>query len=194
MTGFETVLLRAAGTAASALVRSALSRAPGAGLTTDPARPVQRWRRPPTELGEPEVRRLAEALAARMDEATARLPENERLAAVAAVGDAFASLGPLDAEALFAADLDPTTLAAALPPAPPGLGEAAEALYGRLVRLCCEHTVEYLTTLPGFAARTDAELVRRTGRLERHMDRTAARLAATAASEAHHFRCKDQRN
>ncbi|KJY22503.1 MULTISPECIES: NACHT domain-containing NTPase [Streptomyces] len=174
MTGFETVLLRVAGTAASALVRSLLSRAPGAGLTAAPARPVPRWRRPPTELAEPEVRRLAEALAARMTEATARLPEHERLAAVAAVGDAFAALGPLDAEALFAADLDPTALAATLPPAPPGLGGAAEALYGRLVRLCCEHTVEYLTTLPGFAARTDVELVRRTGELARAVDRLGA--------------------
>ncbi|MFC9825440.1 NACHT domain-containing protein [Streptomyces erythrochromogenes] len=190
MTGFETVLLRVAGTAASALIRSALSRAPGAGLTADPARPVPRWRRTTAELGEPEVRRLTETLAARMDEATARLPEHERLAAVAAAGDAFAALGPLDAEALFAADLDPATLAAALPPAPPGLGEAAEALYGRLVRLCCEHTVEYLTTLPGFGARADVELVRRTGRLERHVDRMAARLAATAASEAHRFEQK----
>ncbi|MFJ6782189.1 NACHT domain-containing protein [Streptomyces yangpuensis] len=190
MTGFETVLLRVAGTAASALVRSALAQAPGAGLTRDPARPVQRWRRPPTELGEPEIRRLTEALAARMNEAAARLPEHERLAAVAAVGDAFAALGPLNAEALFAADLDPDTLAAALPPPPPGLGEPAEALYGRLVRLCCAHTVEYLTTLPGFAARADVELVRRTGRLERHMDRTAARPAATAASEVHRFEQK----
>ncbi|MFD9080421.1 NACHT domain-containing protein [Streptomyces erythrochromogenes] len=190
MTGFETVLLRVAGTAASALVRSALSRAPGAGLTADPARPVPRWRRPPTELAEPEVRRLAEALAARMTEATARLPEHERLAAIAAVGDAFAALGPLDAEALFAADLDPTALAATLPPAPPGLGGPAEALYGRLVRLCCEHTVEYLTTLPGFAARADVELVRRTGRLERHMDTMESRLTATAASEAHRFEQK----
>ncbi|MFF3724473.1 NACHT domain-containing protein [Streptomyces erythrochromogenes] len=180
MTGFETVLLRVAGTAASALVRSALSRAPGAGLTADPARPVPRWRRPPTELAEPEVRRLAEALAARMTEATARLPEHERLAAVAAVGDAFAALGPLDAEALFAADLDPTALAATLPPAPPGLGGPAEALYGRLVRLCCEHTVEYLTTLPGFAARTDVELVRRTGNLARAVDRLGAAGDGTA--------------
>ncbi|WP_405446745.1 NACHT domain-containing protein [Streptomyces erythrochromogenes] len=180
MTGFETVLLRVAGTAASALVKSLLSRTPGAGLTPDPARPSPRWRKPPTELGEPEVRRLAGTLAARMTEATARTPDHERLAAVAAVGDAFAALGPLDAEALFAADLDPDTLAAMLPPPPPGLGEPAESLYGRLVRLCCEHTVEYLTTLPGFAARADVELVRRTGELARAVDRLAATGDGTA--------------
>ncbi|WP_405425710.1 NACHT domain-containing protein [Streptomyces erythrochromogenes] len=180
MTGFETVLLRVAGTAASALVKSLLGRAPGAGLAADPVRPSPRWRRPPTELGEPEVRRLAGTLAARMSEATARIPDHERLAAVAAVGDAFAALGPLDAEALFAADLDPDTLAATLPPPPPGLGEPAESLYGRLVRLCCEHTVEYLTTLPGFAARADVELVRRTGHLARAVDRLGAAGDGTA--------------
>ncbi|MFE6910299.1 NACHT domain-containing protein [Streptomyces erythrochromogenes] len=180
MTGFETVLLRVAGTAASALVRSLLSRTPGAGLTADPARPVPRWRRPPTELAEPEVRRLTGTLAARMTEATARLPEHERLAAVAAVGDAFAALGPLDAQALFEADLDPDTLASRLPPPPPGLGEAAGALYGRLVRLCCEHALEHLTTLPGFAARADVELVRRTGNLARAVDRLGAAGDGTA--------------
>ncbi|MFG2338471.1 hypothetical protein [Streptomyces yangpuensis] len=107
MTGFETVLLRVAGTAAGALVRSALSRAPGAGLTTDPARPVPRWRRPPADLGDPEIRRLTETLAARMGPVCAALPEHERLAAVTAVGDAFTALGRLDADTLFAADLDP---------------------------------------------------------------------------------------
>ncbi|MFD5620311.1 NACHT domain-containing protein [Streptomyces yangpuensis] len=180
MTGFETVLLRVAGTAASALVRSALSRTPGAALTADPARPVPRWRKPPADLGEPEIRRLTETLAARLGPVSAALPEHERLAAVTAVGDAFTALGRLDADTLFAADLDPVALAATVPPAPPGLGAAAEALYGRLVGLCCEHTVEYLTTLPGFAARADVELVRRTGDLARAVDRLGAAEDGTA--------------
>ncbi|MEW2585956.1 NACHT domain-containing protein [Streptomyces virginiae] len=180
MTGLETVLLRVAGTAASALVRSLLTRTPGAGLTPDPARPSPRWRKPPTELGEGEIGKLAETLAARLGPACAALPEHERLAAVTAVGDAFATLGPLDAEALFAADLDPDALAATLPPPPPALGEAAQALYGRLVRLCCAHVVEYTTTLPGFAARADVELVRRTGELTRAVDRLGAAGDGTA--------------
>ncbi|MFI1652430.1 NACHT domain-containing protein [Streptomyces avidinii] len=174
MTGFETVLLRVAGTAAATLVRSLLARAPGAGLTTDPARPAPRWRRPPQELGEAELRRLTDALADRLGGAAAGLPEHERLAAVAAVGDTFAALGPLDAESLFAADLDPSALAATLPPPPAGLAPAAGALYGRLVRLCCAHAVEYVTTLPGFGARADVELVRRTGELARAVDRLGA--------------------
>ncbi|WP_405532003.1 NACHT domain-containing protein [Streptomyces avidinii] len=174
MTGFETVLLWVAGTAAATLVRSLLARAPGAGLTTDPARPAPRWRRPPQELGEAELRRLTDALADRLGGAAAGLPEHERLAAVTAVGDTFAALGPLDAESLFAADLDPSALAATLPPPPAGLAPAAGALYGRLVRLCCAHAVEYVTTLPGFGARADVELVRRTGELARAVDRLGA--------------------
>ncbi|MFI8498592.1 NACHT domain-containing protein [Streptomyces sp. NPDC085524] len=180
MTGFETVLLRVAGTAAGAVVKSLLARAPGAGLAADPAGPAPRWRTPPAELGEPEMRRLSEVLAARLEEATARLPEHERLAAVAAVGDAFAALGPLDAGALFSADLDPAALAAALPAPPPGLGEGADALYRRLVGLCCTHAVEYVTTLPAFGARADVELVRRTGELARSLDRLGSAGAGAA--------------
>ncbi|MGZ9930197.1 NACHT domain-containing protein [Streptomyces sp. NC-S4] len=180
MTGFETVLLRVAGTAAGALVKSLLARTPGAGLAADPARPVQRWRRPPAELGDGEMRRLAEALAARLGPECAALPEHERLAALDAAGDAFAALGPLDARSLFAADLDPAALAAALPGPPAGLSPAAGALYGRLVRLCCAHAVEYVTTLPGFGARADVELVRRTGELARSLDRLGATGDGTA--------------
>ncbi|MEU9161030.1 NACHT domain-containing protein [Streptomyces sp. NPDC048424] len=180
MTGIETVLLRVAGTAASTLLKSLLARAPGAGLTPAPARPAQPWRRPPAELGEREMRRLADTLAARLADATARLPEHERLAALDAVADSFAALGPLGAEALYSADLDPAALAAAVPPPPAGLAPAAEALYGRLVRLCCEHAVEHVTTLPGFGARTDVELVRRTGELARAVDRLGAANDGTA--------------
>ncbi|MER6446880.1 NACHT domain-containing protein [Streptomyces venezuelae] len=180
MTGWETVVLRVAGTAAGALVRSLLARVPGAGLTADPARPAPRWRKPPPELGEGEMRRLTGALAARLGPEGTALPEHERLAALDAVGDAFAELGPLDAEALFATDLDPTALAAAVPPPPAGLSPSAEALYGRLVRLCCTHAVEYLTTLPGFGARAGVELVRRTGELARAVDRLGAAGDGTA--------------
>ncbi|MFD0124248.1 NACHT domain-containing protein [Streptomyces virginiae] len=180
MTGIETVLLRVAGTAAGTLVKSLLARAPGAGLAADPARPAPRRRKPPAELGAGEMRRLTETLAGRLGPECAALPEHERLAALDAVGDGFAALGALDAKALFAADLDPTALAATLPPPPAGLAPAAEALYGRLIRLCCAHAVEYVTTLPGFGARADVELVRRTGELARAVDRLGATGDGTA--------------
>ncbi|GLX36303.1 ATP-binding protein [Streptomyces roseochromogenus] len=171
MTGFETVLLRVAGTAAGALAKSLLARSPGAGLTREPARPAPPWRRP-AELGDPEIRRLTEALAARLGEATARLPEHECLAAVDAVGDAFAAFGSLDADTLFKADLDPTTLATTVLTHTPsaGLTDGAQSAYRDLVELCCAHAVEYMTTLPGFGARANLELVRRTGELSRAVD------------------------
>lgn len=92
MTGFETVLLRVAGTAATTLLKSLLARAPGAGLTADPVRPAGRLRRP-TELGDPEIRRLTRTLASRLGEETARLPDHERSAVVDSVADTFAAVG-----------------------------------------------------------------------------------------------------
>ncbi|RSS80870.1 NACHT domain-containing NTPase [Streptomyces sp. WAC06614] len=186
MAGVETAVLRTASTAAGWLWRTRLGQVPGARLTDRPVRPAPRWRRP-EELGTPEVRRLAEELAARLGPAAARLPEHERLAALDAVADAFALLGGVGADALFAADLDPAELAARLPvPAGAGLGPEAEALARDLIRLTCTHAVEYLTALPSFAARADVELVRRTGALQRSVDRLD-RLADRADGAAHAF-------
>ncbi|MEW2415811.1 NACHT domain-containing protein [Streptomyces sp. NPDC046866] len=185
MTGFETAVLRAASAAAGSLLRSRLGQVPGAGLTDEPVRPAQRWRRP-AQLGGPELRRLAEGLAQRLGPASAGLPEHERLAALDAVADAFAGLGrgKTGADALFAADLDPAALAAALPvPPAAGLSAAAEAVCRDLIRLACVHAVEYLTTLPGFGARADVELVRRTGALARAVDR----LGEERSGAAHAF-------
>ncbi|GAA0279252.1 NACHT domain-containing protein [Streptomyces polychromogenes] len=175
MAGVETAALRAASTAAGWLWRSRLGQVPGAGLTDRALRPAARWRRP-EELGEPEARRLAGELAERLGGAAARLPEHERLAALDAVADAFAGLGGVDADAVFAADLDPVRLAALLPvPAGAGLSPSAQAVARDLVRLACAHTVEYLTTLPSFGARAEVELVRRAGALQRSVDRLAGR-------------------
>lgn len=173
MAGVETAVLKAASTAAGWLWRSRLGQVPGARLADRPVRPAARWRRP-EELGAPEARRLAEELAGRLGGAAARLPEHERLAALDAVADAFAGLGRVDADAVFAADLDPVRLAALLRvPPESGLSPAAEALARDLIRLACAHAVEYLTTLPSFGARAEVELVRRTGALQRSVDRLA---------------------
>ncbi|MEU6861990.1 NACHT domain-containing protein [Streptomyces sp. NPDC046876] len=183
MTGFETAVLRAASTAAGSLLRSRLGQVPGAGLTDGAVRPAQRWRRP-AQLAAPELRQLAAGLAERLGPAAARLPEHERLAALDAAADAFAALGKVDADALFAADLDPAALAARLPvPPAAGLSAAAEAACRDLIRLACVHAVEYLTTLPAFGARADVELVRRTGELARAVDR----LGEERSGAAHAF-------
>ncbi|MFH7597136.1 hypothetical protein WDV06_18845 [Streptomyces racemochromogenes] len=180
MAGAETAVLRAASTAAGWLWRTRLGQVPGARLTDRPVRPAARWRRP-EELGPPEARRPAEGPAERLGGAGSGLPEHERLAALDAVADAFAALGGAGADALFAADLDPARLTALLPvPAGAGLSPGAEALARDLIRLACAHAVEYLTTLPSFGARADVELVRRTGALQRSVDRLAERGDGTA--------------
>jgi hypothetical protein len=169
MQGLEVVLVRLASTVASTLAKSVLTPRPGAGLVTDPVRPL------PKPAG-PE--KLARVLGDRVAAAYTSLPENERLAAVAAVQDSFAAAGPIDAERLFATDLDPVRLAAELRAPVPDLVERARDLYGELLGLCCAHVVEQLTAQPSFAARAAVEQKRRTGVLLR--DRATPRPTADA--------------
>lgn len=154
MHGLEAVVIRLASTVA----KSVLTPKPGAGLVADPVRPL------PKPAG-PE--KLARVLGERIASVYASLPEHERLAAVAAVQDTFAAAGPIDAERLFAADLDPGRLADELRRPVADLAERACDLYGELLRLCCAHLVEQLTVHPTFAARAAVEQTRRTGTLLR---------------------------
>ncbi|MFF7602963.1 NACHT domain-containing protein [Streptomyces mirabilis] len=156
MHGLEAVVVRLVSTVAQTVAKSVLTPKPGAGLVADPLRPL------PKPAG-PE--KLARVLGERIASAYASVPEHERLAAVAAVQDTFASAGPLDADRLFAADLDPGRLADDLQRPVPDLAERARDLYGELLRLCCAHLVEQLTAHPTFAARVAVEHTRRTGAL-----------------------------
>ncbi|MCY0931459.1 NACHT domain-containing protein [Streptomyces sp. H27-H1] len=113
--GFEAVASRTAEAVALALARSR----PGAARRLRPAKP-----------GDPAVRRLAHELAARLTGAARELAEPDRLAAVAAVGEAFAALGPREARALFAADPGP------VPALEASLSPAARAAYRELFALC----------------------------------------------------------
>ncbi|MFH8290825.1 NACHT domain-containing protein [Streptomyces sp. NPDC018059] len=158
MQGLETVLVRLAATVLATLAKTVVAPHPGAGLVTARVRPL------PKPAG-PE--RLARVLSRRMADAYGRLPEHERLAAVAAVQDGFAAAGTLDAERLFAVDLDPRRLAAEMRRPVPDLAEEAQALYAELLDLCCAHLVEQLTAHPSFAARAAVEQTRRTGELLR---------------------------
>ncbi|MEU9448590.1 NACHT domain-containing protein [Streptomyces sp. NPDC048277] len=160
MQGLEVVLVRLASTVAQTVAKSLLTRAPGAGLVPDPVRPLPKPAGPD---------RLARVLGGRIAGAYAGLPEHERLAAVAAVQDTFAAAA-LDADRLFAADLDPRRLAGDLHRPVRDLAEPAQELYGELLGLCCEHLVEQLTTHPSFAARAAVEQTRRTGRLLRERE------------------------
>ncbi|MFD6886505.1 NACHT domain-containing protein [Streptomyces sp. NPDC059957] len=132
--GFEAAVLRTAEAVALALARSR----PGPARRLRPAKP-----------GDPAVRRLAHELAGRLTGALAgpaglgglagpagpaELAEADRLAAVTAVGEAFAALGPREARALFSADTGPEL--ADGPPADASLSRAAAAAYRQLFALC----------------------------------------------------------
>ncbi|CAM5354802.1 NACHT domain-containing protein [Streptomyces aurantiogriseus] len=177
MQGLEVVLVRLASTVASTVMKSVLAPRPGAGLVADPVRPL------PKPAG-PE--RLARVLGGRISAGYAAVPENERLAAVAAVQDTFTAAGELTADRLFAADLDPARLAAGLRRPVPDLTERARDLYGELLELCCAHLVEQLTAQPSFGARAALEHTRRTGELLR--GREAATGSAAIAFEERYAR------
>ncbi|MEU1515283.1 NACHT domain-containing protein [Streptomyces sp. NPDC005811] len=164
MQGLEVVVVRLASTVASTVARSVLKPGPGAGLVPDPVRPLPRPAGP---------EKLARVLGGRIADGHPGLPEHERLAAVAAVQDTFAAAAQLDAERLFAADLDPERLADGLRRPVPDLAEGAQRLYAELLGLCCAHVVEQLTAQPSFAARAAVEQTRRTGALLR--ERTTVR-------------------
>lgn len=163
MHGLETVLVRLAATVLGAVAKAVVTPRPGAGLVTARVRPVPRPAGP---------EKLARVLAGRIEEKYAQVPGHERLAAVAAVQDGFAAAGTLDAERLFAVDLDPRRLAADLRRPVTDLAERAQTLYAELLELCCAHVVEELTAHPSFAARAAVEQTRRTGELlrGRHSD------------------------
>ncbi|MEV7683352.1 NACHT domain-containing protein [Streptomyces sp. NPDC088341] len=150
----EVVVARLAGTVMGAVAKSVLLPKPGAGLVASPVRPLPKPASPD---------RLAKVLAGRLKQshAYARLPENERLAAVEAVRSSFAAAGGLTPERLFALDLDPARLAGELRAPHPG---PAEDLYEELLGLCCAHLVEQLTAHPSFAARAAVEQRREAGR------------------------------
>ncbi|MFL1903995.1 NACHT domain-containing protein [Streptomyces tauricus] len=162
MQGLEVVLVRLASTVASTLAKSLLTPKRGAGLVSSPVRPLPRPAGPD---------RLAKVLSARISAAYPALPEHERLAAVAAVQDTFATADPLDAERLFALDLDPARVRDSLRAAPEDLSDRARDLYDELLALCCAHLVEQLTADPSFAARAAVEQTRRAGRAEELLSR-----------------------
>ncbi|MFF2896022.1 NACHT domain-containing protein [Streptomyces sp. NPDC057966] len=151
MQGLEVALVRLATTVIGTVTRSLVTPKPGAGLVPDPVRPLPRPAKPD---------RLAKVLGGRLAESYAGLPEHERLAAVEAVRDAFATAGKLTTDRLFAVNLDPERLAAELPPPAAGLSERAAGLYAELLGRCCAHVVEQLTAEPSFAARAAVEQTR----------------------------------
>ncbi|MFE7115154.1 NACHT domain-containing protein [Streptomyces sp. NPDC057654] len=193
MQGAEAVVLRLATTVVSALVKSLIAKNPGAGLVHRPGSPTPLGRRP-DQLGEKETARLVGVLAERLDSvAVRRLPEHEQRSAVDAVCDVFSGTEVIDQETLFAADLDPARLRSVLLERSPGLldrtglGEAGTALFNELLDAVCEHLVEYVTSLRSFPARTDVELVRRSGEAGRALEAVRERLGPTPEARSLEF-------
>ncbi|MET9376694.1 NACHT domain-containing protein [Streptomyces sp. NPDC002992] len=156
MQGLEVALARLAGTVLGTVAKSLVAPRKGAGLVPSPLRPLPRPASPD---------RLAKVLGARLtDRRYGGLPEHERLAAVDGVRDAFTAAGPLDADRLFATDLDPERLRRELRGPDKGLSGRTLELYDDLLALCCAHLVEQLTAEPSFPARAAVEQVRAAGR------------------------------
>ncbi|MCX5413446.1 NACHT domain-containing NTPase [Streptomyces sp. NBC_00059] len=167
MSGTEVALIRLATTVIGTVAKSLLTSRPGAGLVADPVRPLPRPAKPD---------RLARVLGARLTERYADLPEHERLAALGSVHDTFAAAGELDADRLFALDLDAARLRAELSSPAAGLSPRAEELYGELLGRCCEHLVEQLTAHPSFAARAAVEQTRAGARTRELVEDVRARV------------------
>ncbi|QES15850.1 ATP-binding protein [Streptomyces venezuelae] len=127
----------------------------GAGLVPSPLRPLPRPAGPDL---------LAKVLGGRLAESYGRLPEHEQLAAIDGVRDTFAAAGPVDADRLFAVDLDPERLRNDLRVPDKGLSGRTVELYDDLLGLCCAHLVEQLTAEPSFPARAAVEHTRVAGR------------------------------
>ncbi|WP_204116772.1 NACHT domain-containing protein [Streptomyces sp. CS081A] len=173
MQGLEIALARLAGTVLGAVARSALAPRKGAGLVPSPVRPLPRPAGPD---------RLVKVLGGRLAERYGTLPEHERLAAVDGVRDAFAGAGAVDADRLFAVDLDPLRLARALRSPDAGLSGRTLDLYDELLGLCCAHLVEQLTAEASFPARAAVEQTRTAGRVRDAVEALAADRARPEAA------------
>lgn len=109
---------------------------------------------------------VARRLAGLLDAEFRGTPDNERTAAVLAVGDTFA-VARLTDEALFHADLDARLVERQLRPAVRGilakalLGGDGEEIYWLVLRESCSYLVEVVTTLPRYTSSALTELLRR---------------------------------
>ncbi|WP_019545627.1 NACHT domain-containing protein [Streptomyces sulphureus] len=173
MQGLEVALGKLAGAVGGAVANSLLPKPGAAGLVDGPVR------RPRAVAPE----RLVTVLARRLDGAYAGLAQHERLAAVDAVRRAFVAAGPLDADRLFACDLDAEALARTLPAYDDGLAPRAAQLRAELQRTCCAHLVEQLTAHPGFAARAAVEERRESRRTRESLHALRDRLGPRQDAE-----------
>ena len=109
---------------------------------------------------------VARRLVTLLDTEFRAVPDNERTAAVLAVGDTFAA-APLTDEALFQADVDARLVERQLRPAAAAiltkalLSGGGQGIYWLVLRESCSYLVEVVTTLPKFSSGALTELLRR---------------------------------
>ena len=109
---------------------------------------------------------VARRLVTLLDTEFRAVPDNERTAAVLAVGDTFAA-APLTDEALFQADVDARLVERQLRPAAAViltkalLSGGGQGIYWLVLRESCSYLVEVVTTLPKFSSGALTELLRR---------------------------------
>jgi ABC-type multidrug transport system fused ATPase/permease subunit len=112
-----------------------------------------------------------------------RLPENERVAAVTAVAETFAS-ARLDDAALYALDLNARLLERSLRTwvagrqSAWGLSELGTAYFDFLLRESCSYLLEITKTLPRFNGQALAELLRRSSAISQQITEVLERQPA----------------
>lgn len=116
------------------------------------------------------------------------LPENEREAAILAVGETFGSVSLADS-ALYEFDLDALYLERHLRNATAdlrrrwALDEQAEAFYDLVLRESCTYVLEIATTLPKFVPGAFAELLKRLTVIEDQVSQVLTRIPTRETSE-----------
>ncbi|PTH83375.1 ATP-binding protein [Streptomyces sp. A244] len=165
---FTSLGARAASLAAVPLVRKILvSHAPGAALTsggTPLARRVA-WGGKQAKISSADVRRLVDKLIGEILDSDPELyslkANPEPLAE--AVSDTLLSLGELDMNDIQAVNLRHDGLARKLKEAKPGarreLSESFTHLYDTVIDICCLHILDFFSSRPEFAARTQIETI-----------------------------------
>ncbi|ATL31389.1 hypothetical protein KY5_6371 [Streptomyces formicae] len=143
-------------------------------------------------LGEADLYQLARELVRRAVRAAGPhdppIAPDEQNAVGYALGHTLRALGDLDMDDVQAYDLGPEKLAAALvrasaPETRALLSDDAARLHDRLLVTACLHLVHQFSLRPGFAGRTQVEVLQRLGRQQEHLELLLERLPSTPAQD-----------
>jgi hypothetical protein len=198
ITGLEEALLRIGNTLAKRAARAWL-----AGKTAEERRgedlselvtyryPLLRHRREFRRRMEEIEERITERLLPLCERDVRDLPENERLATLAAVADALDS-ADLSDDVLFRVDLDPIRLAKAIRAEVPdtiyraALSEPGDQLFTIILDQTCYYLAHLVRELPEFQARAAIETLERLTGIGEQLSDVLERLPVTSLDSANH--------